>query len=190
MMATPELISAPEESDWTQEQRDAFREIAAGPRGALIGPFAPLLHSPGLLQPLQRTGEYIRWHSHISERLREMVILMVARHWDQGFEWTYHHPIAQKCGLSEETITAIAEDRRPTDLNGAGSCVWALTREVLSDGTASDSTVTEALRVLGAQDVIEYVATVGYYSTLAFVMNVARTSVPDGPVLPPRQEHR
>lgn len=187
MTATPELISAPAESAWTQEQRDAFLEIAAGPRGALIGPFAPLLHSPGLLRPLQRTGEYIRWHSPVPERFREMVILMVARHWDQGFEWTYHHPIAQTCGLSEETINAIGEDRRPADLDESGSCVWALANEVLAHGTASESTVAEALRILGAQDVIEYVATVGYYSTLAFVMNVARTSVPDGPVLPPRQ---
>jgi 4-carboxymuconolactone decarboxylase len=189
-MPTTELISAPDEAAWTQEQRDAFLEIAAGPRGALIGPFAPLLHSPGLLGPLQRTGEYIRWHSHIPERFREMVILMVARHWDQGFEWSYHHPIARTCALSDKTIDAIAAGRRPEDLDEVGQSVWSLTREVLDGGTASEPTVRAALDIVGEQDVIEYVATIGYYSTLAFVMNVARTSVPDGPALPARAEGR
>jgi hypothetical protein len=50
--------------------------------------------------------------------------------------------------------------------------------------------VRAALDIVGEQDVIEYVATIGYYSTLAFVMNVARTSVPDGPALPSRAEGR
>jgi 4-carboxymuconolactone decarboxylase len=188
MSPDSELISAPEESQWTDEQRLAFLEISAGPRGALIGPFAPLLHSPGLLGPLQRTGEYIRWHSHIPERLREMVILMVARHWDQGFEWAYHHPIAESCGLQSGTIQALGEGRMPDNLDATTQCVWDLTTDVLAKGTASESIVTRALALVGAQDVVEYVATIGYYSTLAFVMNVSRTSVPEGPELQQRQD--
>lgn len=186
MPADTELIPAPVESDWTNEQRLAFQEISAGPRGALIGPFAPLLHSPGLMGPLQKTGEYIRWHSHVPERLREMVILMVARRWDQGFEWAYHQPIAESCGLSEAVIDAIAEEREPDDLDETALCVWELTQEVLAQGTASDTTIRRALDLVGAQDVVEYVATIGYYSTLAFVMNVSRTAVCPGPVMPTR----
>lgn len=182
-----EAIAAPIESDWTNEQRLAFQEISAGPRGALIGPFAPLLHSPGLMGPLQKTGEYIRWHSHIPERLREMVILMVARRWDQGFEWAYHHPIAETCGLSKAVIDAIAEERKPDGLDETSLCVWELTQEVLAQGTASEGTVSRALDAVGAQDVVEYVATIGYYSTLAFVMNVSRTATCPGPVLPARR---
>lgn len=186
MGAHTELISAPSEAQWTQEQRLAVLEISAGPRGALIGPFAPLLHSPGLLGPLQKTGEYIRWHSRIPERLREMVILMAARRWDQEFEWAYHEPIAQSCGLSEATIQALGQDRMPEDLDETARCIWALASELLTNGTASEDTVRRALDLVGAQDVIEYVATIGYYSTLAFIMNVSRTSVHDGPPLPPR----
>lgn len=182
-----ELIPAPLESDWTNEQRLAFQEISAGPRGALIGPFAPLLHSPGLMGPLQKTGEYIRWHSHIPERLREMVILMVARRWDQGFEWSYHYPIAESCGLSEAVISALAEEREPDGLDQASRCVWRLAHEVLAHGTASEETVAQALDIVGSQDVVEYVATIGYYSTLAFVMNVSRTTVSQGPTLPTRR---
>lgn len=182
-----ELIPAPADVDWTDEQRRAVQEVAAGPRGALIGPFGPLLHSPGLMDRLQKTGEYIRWYSPVPERMREMVILMVARRWDQGFEWTFHRPIAESCGLSAATIDAIGAGLMPPDLDETSACVWRIADEVLATGTASESVVSQALDAVGTQAVIEYVATIGYYSTLAFVMNVSRTRVPEGPAIPERR---
>lgn len=186
-----ELIPAPDQSGWTEEQRQAVQEIAAGPRGALIGPFGPLLHSPGLMERLQKAGEYIRWYSDMPDRLREMVILMAARRWDQGFEWIYHRPIAESCGLSTETIDALGRGEQPHDLDPDALAVWRLADEVLHTGTAREETVLAALGAVGPRDVIEYVVTAGYYSTLAFVMNVARTSDSGDPVaagLPPRKE--
>lgn len=35
--------------DWTDAQRAAAQDIIAGPRGALYGPFVPLLRSPELI---------------------------------------------------------------------------------------------------------------------------------------------
>ena len=62
----------------TDEQRRYAHEIAAGPRGAVYGPFVPLLRSPELAGHAQRMGEYLRYRSAIGT-LSELAILVVAR---------------------------------------------------------------------------------------------------------------
>jgi len=78
----------------TDAQRLAADAIVNGPRGALYGPFVPLLRSPELMECAQRMGEYLRYRSALGHRLSELVILLVAREWDQQVEWAIHAPIA------------------------------------------------------------------------------------------------
>ena len=71
----------------TTAQRAAMQEIIDGPRGAVYGPFVPLLRSPELMLHAQRMGEYLRYRSAIGVRLSELAILVTARQWDQAVEW-------------------------------------------------------------------------------------------------------
>ena len=66
------------------EQLSAAQQVAAqavidGPRGALYGPFVPLIRSPELMAAAQRMGEYLRYRSAIGTRLTELAILVTAR---------------------------------------------------------------------------------------------------------------
>jgi 4-carboxymuconolactone decarboxylase len=172
------------EEQMTAEQRAAAAEISSGPRGAVIGPFAPLLRSPELMTRLQKVGEYLRFESPLERRLFEMTILFVARWWDQQFEWTFHHPIALEVGLDPAVADAIAQDRRPEEMDAAAAAVWDLLDELHRTRRVSDATYDRALAELGEVGVVEVVATAGYYTTLATVMNTARTPAPGGPLLP------
>lgn len=168
----------------TAEQRAAAAEISSGPRGAVIGPFAPLLRSPELMTRLQKVGEYLRFESPLDRRLFEMTILWVARWWDQQFEWTYHHPLALEAGLDPAISEAIAEDRRPEGMDAAAAVVWDLLDELHRTRRVSDETYARALAEVGEVGVVEVVTTAGYYTTLATVMNTARTPAPGGLLLP------
>jgi 4-carboxymuconolactone decarboxylase len=172
------------EEQMTAEQRAAAAEISSGPRGAVIGPFAPLLRSPELMTRLQKVGEYLRFESPLDRRLFEMTILYVARWWDQQFEWTFHHPLALEAGLDPAIADAIAEDRRPEGMDAAAEAVWELLDELFRTRAVSDDVYARALAELGEVGVVEVVATSGYYTTLAVVMQAARTPAPGGPFLP------
>jgi 4-carboxymuconolactone decarboxylase len=172
------------EEQMTAEQRAAAAEISSGPRGAVIGPFAPLLRSPELMTRLQKVGEYLRFESPLDRRLFEMTILYVARWWNQQFEWTFHHPLALEAGLDPAVADAIAEDRRPEGMDAAAGVVWDLLDELFRTRAVSDDVYARALAELGEVGVVEVVATAGYYSTLAVVMQAARTPAPGGPYLP------
>jgi hypothetical protein len=67
-----------EPDQMTAAQQKAAAELAAGPRGRVMGPFVPLLRSPEFMSRLQKTGEYLRFHSALGARLNAGYYSMLA----------------------------------------------------------------------------------------------------------------
>jgi 4-carboxymuconolactone decarboxylase len=159
-------------------QRGAAQAIIDGPRGALYGPFVPLLRSPELLESAQRMGEYLRYRSAIGVRLSELVILVTARQWNQQVEWAIHAPIAAQVGIPPALIGAIARRQRPDDMLVDESVVHDFCIELHRDKRVSDRVYHDALALFGEHGVVDLMGINGYYTFLAMVMNTARTEVP------------
>ena len=166
------------DADLTPEQREAAAELAKGPRGAVFGPFVPLLRSPELMRRVQKTGEYLRYHSALPPRLSEFVILLVSRWWSQGFEWHAHAKIAAEVGVAKTTIEAIAEGRRPMSMSDEEEIVYEFCMELHINQSVSDQSYARMLGLFGERGIIDLTGLCGYYGMLAMVMNVAQTPVP------------
>ena len=184
MTPGPDRLPAPSVDQMTEGQRQALDEISSGPRGALIGPFAPLIQSPELMTRVQRTGEFLRFHSSLEPRLFEMSILLVARRWDQQFEWSFHQPLALAAGLSEEIVESIGAGVRPRTMDAQETLVWDVVSELELTKAITDDTFARAGELIGHVELVELVASLGYYTLLAMVMNVAQTPAPAEPALP------
>jgi 4-carboxymuconolactone decarboxylase len=159
----------------TADQQAVVDEMLAGPRGGVIGPFVATLRSPELTRRLQRLGEYIRYNAALPEKLRELAILLTAREWKQGFEWDVHAPLAAQAGLSDAVIAAIAHGHAPSSLGSDELLVYSVFTELHLTRAVTDATYGAACREFGEQGVIDLVALIGYYTTLAMIMNVAQT---------------
>ena len=166
--------------EMTAAQRVAADEITAGRRGGVVGPFIAALRSPECMRRLQHLGAYLRYDSNIDPRLREIVILLTAHRWRQDYEWVTHEPLARAAGVRPATIDAIRTGAVPASLSGDEALIVELCAVLFADGCVSDALYARAIDVLGEPGVIDVVCAVGYYSTLALVMNVTRTSLPDG----------
>src|SRR5512136_2594196 len=163
----------------TDLQKKYAEEIIKGPRGALYGPFVPLIRSPELMDRAQRMGEYLRYKSAIGTRLSELVILITARQWTQQVEWAIHEPIAIKSGIKGEIVSAIADGRYPTGMSADEQIVYDFCTELHVNKSISDSTYERALKRFGERGVIDMLGINGYYTFLAMIMNGTRTAVPD-----------
>ena len=163
---------------WTEAQRACADEIIAGPRGALISPFVPLLRSPELCTHAQRMGEYLRYRSAIGLRLSELAILVTARHWDQQVEWSIHAPIAVREGIAQRIVAAIAEQRTPVFTQADEQIVYEVSRQSLQERRVHDATWAAACAQLGEHGVVDLTGIVGYYTMLSIVMNGAQTPPP------------
>jgi 4-carboxymuconolactone decarboxylase len=162
----------------TPAQREVAQELVAGRRGAVIGPFIPALRSPELTRRLQKVGEYLRYEPALAPRLREMVILLTARQWTQDFEWDVHAPLAETEGLARHIIDGIAAGRRPSPMAHEEALVHDFFWELQRTCAISDETYAASIAAFGEQGVVDLVGLVGYYTTLAMLMNVARTPMP------------
>ncbi|MDP9112477.1 MAG: carboxymuconolactone decarboxylase family protein [Acidobacteriota bacterium] len=161
----------------TPAQKHSVELLAATPRGAGAGggPFVPLLRSPELMDRLQAVGEYLRYKNSVPQKLVEMAIIMTARQSMQQYEWNSHYPLALKAGLPVETANAIAVGRRPDSLAADEEIVYNFTAELLQNKSVSDATYGRMLAKFGEQGVVDTTGLVGYYSTLALILNVARS---------------
>jgi 4-carboxymuconolactone decarboxylase len=169
----------PMPSPLTTSQRAAVDAIVSGPRGTLVGPFVPLLRSPELMTRVQLVGEYLRFDSALPGHLRELAILIVARYWNQDFEWGHHVPLARAAGLDAAVIRAVGQDNRAARGSDDVRAVWRFVEELIHDHAITDATFASALELLGDGGTVELVVLTGYYSTLAMMMNAARTPTPE-----------
>ncbi len=156
-------------------QRAAAEELIAGPRGAVFGPFIPLLRSPELMQRLQKVGEYLRFDSALDARISEFVILIVSRHWTQQFEWRMHHPLALKAGIAPALLEALAEGRRPSGMAPDEQAAYEFCQELLQHHGVSDITYQAAVALFGESGLIDMIGLAGYFSTVSMVMNAVHT---------------
>ena len=163
---------------WTADQRKHAQEIIAGPRGALVAPFVPLLRSPELMGHVQRMGEYLRYRSAIGQRLSELAILVTARQWAQQVEWAIHAPLAVQNGIAQAAVDAIAARRLPPALKEDEQAVHDFCIELQQHKRVSDATYVRALALFGEHGVVDLMGINGYYTFLAMVMNGAQTAVP------------
>lgn len=176
----PRLLPA----DLSPAQLDLYRTLTEGPRssgptlfrifdddGALLGPFANLLHAPGVGTALQQVGVEVRYGTDLSARSREIAILTVAAHWQSAYEVYAHEAVGRACGLTEEVLAGLAEGDRIACDDPVEQATWELTRAMLA-GVVDDATWARCVPPLTLRQVLELSTLVGYYSTLALQMRV------------------
>jgi 4-carboxymuconolactone decarboxylase len=173
-------------SELDPERLGLYRSITEGPRsqgprlfelvsetGTLLGPFNEFLLSPDLGDALQQLGAAIRYRSGLSDRLREMAILVVAAARDSSFERSAHEAVGRSVGLTDEELAAIAE-QSPIDLEDPVEAAGLRLTRALVDGDVDDETWAACVPPLARENVFELTTLVGYYSILALQMRVFR----------------
>jgi len=148
--------------------------------GGTRGPLNILLRSPELGEGILRYGAYERFHAPLPAKLNELTALITIRHWTTQFPWYAHHRAATQAGLSEAVINAIAEGKRPTGLQPAEQAVYNFCAELLRTTQMSDATFNAIKQQLGERGVVEIMGVIGYYQTVAMLLNTDRYPLPDG----------
>jgi 4-carboxymuconolactone decarboxylase len=172
------------ESELDAAQLKVYRDLMAGPRGGVRGPFNALLRSPVLVDRVQKLGEFLRFESSIPARLNEFAILITARYWNAQYEWYAHYPHALKGGLKPEVAADLALGKRPANMQEDEAIVYDFCKELHETKSVSDANFDAALKKFGERGVVDLIGVSGYYTLVSMVLNVDRQPLPEGTPLP------
>lgn len=154
--------------DMTPAQKIMADRAIAG-RGA-IGDFSVILRSPELADAMRIS----RAKTALPAKQSELAILVNGRYWTSQFEWSVHHRAAVQAGLSEDTIGAIAEGRRPTALKPDEEPIYNFLRELMTTHQVSDAAFSAAKDKLGEKGIADLFGLVGFYQVASLMMNTDR----------------
>ena len=180
MSRHPKLV----ENALSAEQKVIYDKITSGPRGAVVGPLRVWLQSPGLANQAQSLGQYVRYDSVLSQALSELAILVTARYWSSGFEWSHHVPIALDAGVPSEAVEAISRAKRYAFEDAEMQAVFDFAVELHLLKNVSDAAFDKAFTLLGQQACVDLVGICGYYTLISMTINVFDVPDGEGPELP------
>jgi 4-carboxymuconolactone decarboxylase len=171
------------EDKMTDSEKQALSEIAKSGH-PLFSPLAPMLRSPGLIVSAQRFGEYVYFDNSLEPRIYELAVLLLARQTTQQYEWQVHYPKSIKAGVEQATADAIGAGVRPASMNADEAIAYDFVQELLKRNDISDATYAKFVGRFGERGVVDMIGLLGYYTTIALMMNADRTPIKEPAVAP------
>jgi 4-carboxymuconolactone decarboxylase len=170
----PEQLSA--------EQKAYVENLAKPPRNNTTAlqnpPFKVYLRSPELATRLEEVSDYVRWGTGQPPRLTELAIMITARQWTNQWIWRGHYRAAVRGGLDPSVGTDLAAGKRPEKMKADETILYNYATEMYRDKAVSDATYQAAVKQFGEKGLIDLVATMGYYDTVAMTLITAKAVAP------------
>ena len=174
------------QNDMTAVQQELYRRKMVGPWADLRGPFNALMRSPATADKALELGNHIRHGNSLPDALVELAILVTGRHWTAQYEWWAHYKRAKEAGLPMHIADAIAENRRPAGMQPDEEAVYEFSSELHRTQQVGDATWAKAKARFSEQQILDLVATCGFYVLISMVLNVAQAGIPGGEPAPLR----
>lgn len=144
--------------------------------------FRALLHSPKATSYLTSLGAQLRFQSAMPEDLKELAIILVAREWNSGIEWTGHAVLAARAGVSDASIEAIRTRKAPEGLLAKEQVIARVVHQLLRQKEVSDDAFAAAQALLGTQGVVDLALTCSYYTAVCLAQLVLKPEMDGGRV--------
>ena len=171
------------------DQRAVYDAVAGGRRaqgpqlfrlvdaeGGLEGPFNAFLLQPKLGYALQALGAAVRYETSLSDRAREIAILVTAVDAGAAFEWYAHEALGRHVGLTDDELAGLRDGRFEVFADETERLVASTVHALCARGDLDDDEYRRATGGLGMAGVFELLTLAGYYLALAMQLRVFRVS--------------
>lgn len=140
-------------------------------QGALLGPFAPMLHFPQFGVPALSFLRSLDMHATLGKTVREVAILTVGGAFGSRFELYAHEIMAEAFGLSPGIIASLAAGSRPNGLTDQEAIAHDIAYSLVNSRVVPDSTYEHAVHLLGKDGAGELIFLISGYCLIAMVLN-------------------
>ena len=159
------LPPADEKND--PEVAAVFAELAAS-RGYVSNALRSMGHAPEALRRFALLGDYARYHSSLSERLREIVIITTGR--GTPYAASHHAPLGLQAGLTGAEIDCLLAGTVPPTFGTTDAAAARYVLEFTSGKPVTDATFHALRQVMSPREITDVTMTSVYYVALAMVI--------------------
>lgn len=132
--------------------------------------FKMVANAETCFRPFLGLGTAILGSQQLDSKIRELVILQVAKLWNGRYEDNQHVPIAKAVGATDAEVDAIhTGDIQADCFNPAEKAALAMTTEVITNGRASDGTFATVSEFFSPREIVELLLAIGFYTTVAML---------------------
>lgn len=162
-MARVRLI---EKEEAPPEVKELFQKIENN--GArILNLYKVAAHSPKVLPRLIKLGNSILGWMELPPKLREIVILRVAKLTGSEYERAQHVPVALEVGVSQKQLDSISDWKNSAEFNDEERAILQYTDEVAQKVNVTDQTFNVLKNLFSEQTIVELTMTVGYFEMIA-----------------------
>ncbi len=160
-------------SDLAPENRDLLARN--------INLYRAFAYSPDATRSFLGLAQFIRYHSKLDPRLREMAILQVGYAAKSPYEYSHHIKIAREFGVKDDDIRGIIADSKgePTTFSPREKAVLRAARELVDRPELSDDTYAELGKGLDKERVIDLLLVISFYCCVVRFLGALEIDVED-----------
>ena len=149
-------------------------------RGYVPGPYQFWLASPGFSDRIEPVEEFLRHGVSLEERLVEVIVLVIAKHWRAQYVWTSHGPAAEKAGVDPAIVEAIRMGRTPDFENEDEAVCYDVTSALANGQGLDDALWSRADNTIGEVGINEVLGLIGLYTSVCLTMVAYRMPTKNG----------
>lgn len=168
---------------FTREQIIRATQIARSYGGKIDGPHSIWFRVPELSKLAADFNTWIRLHGHLERRLFELIVLIIARHYNAQFEWYVHERSAIKAGVSQDVVEVLRAGRLPSLNKSDERLIFKIVTDICERHTLDSRTYNRAVSFFGEELLVEIITDVGFYTMVAMMCNVFDAPLPVGETL-------
>lgn len=142
------------------ELKQVYDEIAAS-RGWISNAMQSLAHAPEGLRRFAHFGDYVRYRTDLTERLRELAIVTIGH--KVRYAATHHAGLAVQAGIPKEAVDLILEGKVPPMLPVEEQLAVRYVLEFGSPESISDATFAEMREHFSERAITDLTLIAAYY---------------------------
>ena len=156
---------------------NAFKAVRED--GALMGPWNPWLHEPGIGKAIWDLTLAMTANATLPDNIRQIVILVVGARFDAAYEVYAHIAIAEHEGMRPERLATLVADLKPSDLSADESIAFDVAYKLVRGGVLPEPLYRLAVATFGQHGANEMIYLVGLYSMVSTTLNGFNVPVPE-----------
>jgi 4-carboxymuconolactone decarboxylase len=161
----------------TPEQQEGYRSLMET-RGRLPGPNKIYVHNPALVKVMGPLGAYFRTGYSLSEREREIAVVIINSKWHSIYPTNAHERAAKAAGLPADKVEALLSGLPTSFDDKREQVVYEMAKCLSESRWVSKGLFDRAVEALGHVGITDVICLMGFYTSVS--MTLAFYDVPAG----------